>query len=54
MRRVTHSVLGENTVMLVGAREKADCSAHVSRLPFPGRTIIFKKKKIEITSEREN
>lgn len=47
-------MLGENTVMLVGAREKADCLAHVSLLPFPGRKIIFKKEKIEITPEREN
>lgn len=38
--------------MLTGAREKADCLAHVLLLPFPGRKMIFRKKKIEITSER--
>lgn len=45
-------MLGENNVMLAGAREKADCLAHLLLLPFPGRKMIFKKKKIEITSER--
>lgn len=45
-------MLGENNVMLAGAREEADCLAHLLLLPFPGRKMIFKKKKIEITSER--
>lgn len=40
--------------MLAGAREKTDCLAYVLLLPFSGREIIFKKRKIEITSETEN
>lgn len=45
-------MLGENTVMLAGAREKADYLAHILLLPFLGKKMIFKKKNIEITSER--
>lgn len=37
--------------MLASARE-ADSLAYISLLPFSGRKMIFKKKKIEITSER--
>lgn len=51
VKRITHSVLGENTVMLAGTKEKAHCLAHVLLLPFPGRKIVFKKEK-EIISER--
>lgn len=37
--------------MLAGARGKAGCLVHVSLQPFPGRKMIFKKRKK--ISERE-